>query len=72
MNIELVQHEDYLEIMVTGPFDYQKVVDRFPLVITTCRLVGLDKALVDFREVQGDIATTVKMLYTMKIKIFPI
>ena len=68
MYIELVQHEDYLEVIVTGRYDHQDAIYRFPLVIDTCRLIGIDKALIDFRELQGDIAATLKVLYTLKIK----
>ena len=68
MDIELLQHEEYLEVIVTGEYDHQVAIDRFPLVINTCRFIGLDRALVDFSELQGDIAASLKVLYTMKIK----
>ena len=68
MHIKLVQHKDYLEVMVTGQYDHQKALNRFPLVINTCRLLGLNRALVDFTELQGNIAATLKVLYTVKIK----
>lgn len=61
MHKKLVQHKDYLEVMVTGQYDHQKALNRFPLVINTCRLLGLNRALVDFTELQGNIAATLKV-----------
>jgi hypothetical protein len=68
MNIYLVQKKEYLEVIVTGQYDHQEAVKRFPMVINACQLAGVKKALVDFRKLEGAIAATSKVLYAMQIK----
>ena len=69
MKIEMTQHEDYLEVIVTGQFDHQKAFAQITHanIINKCRLVGKNKALIDFSKLEGDIAASIKVLYTMKI-----
>jgi hypothetical protein len=54
---------------VTGQFDHQKAFAQITHanVINKCRQVGKNKALIDFSKLEGDIAASIKVLYTMKI-----
>jgi len=63
LQVNLIQKPDYLYVEVSGVYEMQDAIYKFPLVISTCRLLGLDKALIDFRQLEGNIAATEKIIY---------
>ena len=67
LDVKIIQHTDYLHVVVTGDYDMRDAIDKFPLVLSTCRLTGITKVLVDFRDINGVPAATEKILYTYGI-----
>jgi len=68
LDIKIVQHDDYLEAVVSGTYDMQAAAARFPLVMAACRLAGVPRALIDFRELAGMPAATEQVLYVFDIQ----
>lgn len=68
LDIQVFQEPTYLRVEVSGLYDLQDAIARFPLVISACRLTGLNKVLVDFRRLQGDIAATEKAVYSLEVR----
>jgi len=67
MEVKIIQHDKYLEVLVWGNYTLEEAVDRFPGVISTCRLSGVPKVLIDYRKLQGDIAAIQKIIYAAEI-----
>jgi len=63
---EIVQHEEYVESIVSGEFDLQEVVNKFRPVLSACQSAGLLKVLSDFRKLDGDIYVFEKIIYTLQ------
>ncbi len=68
LNGELVQHTEYLEIIVTGMYDMEEAIDKFPLVLVACRDAKVAKVLIDFRKLGGEVHATEKVMYAWKIE----
>ncbi|MCK5077066.1 MAG: hypothetical protein KAR38_11855 [Calditrichia bacterium] len=68
LDINIIQHNDYLEIVVTGSYDMNDTIDKFSHVLDICRHTGLAKVLIDFRELQGQGSGTEKSLYAFGIE----
>jgi hypothetical protein len=68
LDIQVIQEPTHLRVEVTGTFDLQDAMARFPLVISACRLTGLTKVLIDSRRMQGDIAATEKAIYSLEVR----
>ena len=68
LNVEFVQHTEYLEIIVTGTYDMEDAIDKFPRVLAACRNTKIAKALIDFRRLGGIVHATEKVLYAWKIE----
>ena len=66
INFETQKQDDYLVFTVTGTYNLNEAIDKFPLVIATCRQMGVSKALIDYRSLAGDIPTTLDFLYTIQ------
>jgi hypothetical protein len=67
LDIEITQKVDHLQVDVSGTYDMREAIDRFPLVIAACRLTGLDKALIDFRQLEGETAAIQKLIYAIEV-----
>ncbi len=68
LDVKIIQHDAFLEVVVTGTYDMQDAINRFPHVLSTCRLTGLSKALIDFRDLAGIPAATEKIIYAFGIQ----
>ena len=68
LNGEFVQHTDYLEIIVTGMYDMEEAIVKFPRVLAACRDAKVAKALIDFRRLEGDEHATEKVMYAWEIE----
>jgi hypothetical protein len=68
LNVEFVEHTEYLEIIVSGTYDMEDAIDKFPQVLTACRNTKLAKALIDFREMGDTELATEKLLYAWKVE----
>lgn len=66
INIKIIQHDQYLEVLVWGDYTLEEAIERFPAVISTCRLTGLSKVLIDYRELKGDFAAIQKVIFAME------
>lgn len=63
LKVEVTQHTDYLEFIVTGTYDLESAIAKFPLVIAACRQTGKSKVLIDHRVLAGEIMLTQELLY---------
>lgn len=68
LELKILQRNAYLEVLVSGKFDRQDAANAFPEVLTTCRLTGLSKVIIDFRAVQGTAGTIEKIVYVLEIE----
>ena len=70
MSIEanIIEHDTYLEVVVTGTYDMQEAIDRFPNVISACKSTGLSRVVIDFRDLVGIPAATQKIIYAFGIQ----
>ena len=68
LDVKIVQHDEYLEVLVSGAYGMQDAIDRFPHVLSACRLTGASKVLIDFRELTGIPAATEKVLYAFGVR----
>ena len=50
MDINFIQHTDYIEAVVTGCYDVEEAVDYCPQLLEICRVSGLRKVLIDYRK----------------------
>jgi hypothetical protein len=67
IDIKIKQHSAFLEIIATGSYDFNVALNKFPHILDVCRLTGLKKVLIDYRELQGDGGGTEKSLYAFGI-----
>ncbi len=68
LNIEFVEHTEYLEIIVSGTYDNEDAIDKFPRVLAACRNTKKAKALINFWELEGTSLVTEKVLYAWKVE----
>jgi hypothetical protein len=68
LNIKIIQHSEFLEVIVAGTYHTLDAIDRFPHVLSTCRLTGLTKVPIDFRSLAGIPAATEKITYAFEIQ----
>jgi len=68
VDVKHIQHGDYLEIVVTGSYDLNDAINKFSYVLEACRQTGLDKVLIDFRELQREDSATIKSLYAFGVE----
>ena len=66
MKVETQKQDDYLVFTVSGTYDLNDAIDKFPLVIAACRQTGVFKALIDHRGLMGDIPATLDILYSLQ------
>lgn len=55
LEVEIIQHKEYVEAIVSGEYNMQDAVDKFQPILITCKYTGLSKVLIDYRKLQGDI-----------------
>ena len=67
LGVEVIQHKEYVEAIVSGEFDLQDAVDKFQVIIITCKISGLSKVLIDFRELEGDILALQKIICSFQV-----
>jgi hypothetical protein len=67
LEVRIVQQESHLDVLVWGQYSMEEAIDRFPGVILTCRLTGVDKVLIDYTRLKGDMAAIQKVIYAMEI-----
>jgi len=63
LNVDFQQEPDHLVFMVRGSYDLTEAVERFPMVIAACRQIGLARALVDYRDLGGEIGAAQEIIY---------
>ncbi|MHA2061302.1 MAG: hypothetical protein ACW963_03315 [Candidatus Sifarchaeia archaeon] len=67
LEVEIIQHKEYVEAIISGEYDMQEAVNKFPPVLSACQIVGLSKVLIDFRKLHGDIYAVQKIMYTQQV-----
>ncbi|NOR10625.1 MAG: hypothetical protein GQ541_03955, partial [Desulfovibrionaceae bacterium] len=65
IDIDTIQHNHYLEVVVASSYDFQETIDKFPHVLDICRITGLKKVLIDYKEIQNQGCATEKSLYAL-------
>jgi hypothetical protein len=68
LDVTMTPHDAFLEVVVTGTYDMQDAVDRFLHTLSACRLPGLCKVLIDFRDLTGLPAATERIMYAYEIQ----
>jgi hypothetical protein len=68
LDVRITQHDAFLEVVVTGTYDMQDAINRFPHVLSACRLTGSSKVLIDFRDLDGIPAATEKIIYAFGVQ----
>jgi len=63
MIVDIQPHPDYLLFVVTGKYNLNVAIDKFALVITACLHNGLYKALIDYRQLEGESFASLDVLY---------
>lgn len=66
LEVEIIQHKEYVEAIVSGEYDTQEAVNKFPLVLSACQIAGLSKVLIDFRKLHGDIYAVQKIMFAQQ------
>ncbi len=67
IEFEIIPNPDNLHVEVSGIFDMQEAIDKFASVIAACKNKNQYRVLIDFRQVEGYIESTEKLIYTMGI-----
>ena len=65
LEVEMQQRSDYLVFIITGIFSIQEAIERFPMVVAGCNQTNLDKAIIDYRAVEGPKISTEEIIYAM-------
>lgn len=68
LDVKLIQHEGFLEVIVSGPYVMKEAVDAFPQVLAVCSLTGISKVMIDCLGVEGTPGATEKVLYAFGIQ----
>ena len=68
MNIKTIQHDEYLEFVVTGSHDLNEAINKFSYILDCCRRTGLKKVLVDYRKLLYPTDDFEKARYASRVK----
>ncbi len=68
IDLKTTHHDCCLEVLVSGVFETQDAVDRFPELLSLCRKTGQRRVLIDYREMTGIPTSTEKTLYAFGIQ----
>lgn len=63
LEVQIIQHEDFVEAIVSGEYDMQEAIDKFPIILSSCQVADLTKILIDFRNLDGKIYAIQKIIY---------
>lgn len=63
LKIEDIHHNDYLEFIVTGSHDLNDAIDKFAHILDIAKLTGLNRVLIDYRQLTYSAGGTEKALY---------
>lgn len=68
LDVKVIQHIDFLEVVVTGVYDLRDAIDKFSYFLVPSQLTGVSKALIDFRDLTGNMAALEKIIYALEIE----
>jgi len=68
LEIKLIHHNNFLEVIASGVFNREEAIDRFPYVLSVCRLTKHDKVVIDYRDYIGERLATDKIIYAFGIQ----
>lgn len=68
VDVEFIAHNEYLEAIVTGAYDLNEAINKFSKLLDLCRVTGLDKVIIDYRELQREDSAVFKGLYAVRIE----
>jgi len=64
----IVQHDEFIEDILSGSYCLQESIDEFLKIVTACRQSGLVKVVIDCRKIEGNAEATEKALYILEIE----
>lgn len=67
LKVSVKQKDTYIEFIVTGTYDLETAIAKFPLVTTACQQIGFGKALIDYRGLTGEILATQEVFYAHRV-----
>jgi hypothetical protein len=67
LEVDIIRHKEYLEVIVSGDYDMEEAIDEFSFVLSACKITGLSKVLIDFRKLHGEIYSIQKIVYSLQI-----
>ena len=67
LNVGVEQKPDHLVFTVTGTYDINEAIERFPMVLTACRQTGLSRVLIDYRDLDREAWATQDILYAQGV-----
>jgi hypothetical protein len=56
LDVKVIQHIDFLEVVVTGVYDLRDAIDKLSYFLVPSQLTGVSTALIDFRDLTGNMA----------------
>jgi len=59
-------HDDYLELIVSGQYHYDSAIENLASLLDKAHGAGVQRALVDYRELEGIDGGVEKVLYSLK------
>lgn len=65
---KMVENSGCLEIVVTGPYDLDEAIQKFPQVLEYCRHAGITCVLVDYSALPDQILETEIIIYTYRLE----
>ena len=66
--VSFKQNPGYLEFIVTGIYDLDEAIGKFPLLIKACRHSGISNVLIDSRDLVGEQMLTEELLYASQAR----
>ncbi len=68
LEVNFTKKQKHLEIQFSGTYDPQESINKFLSAILTSCQSGFDKVLIDYRQLEVNIAATEKFISSMPVK----
>jgi hypothetical protein len=63
IDVKMIQHNNYLEFVVTGSHDMNEAIDKFAELLDACKQTGIAKVLINYTQLVYNAGGTEKALY---------
>ena len=68
VEIEIIEHEAFLEVLVTGVYDLEEAADRTSVILLACRTSGKSKVFIDSTGLIPTTSAVEKVLYVSYLR----